>query len=59
MRRNTVPNYTKDGEMARRWNKVKKGVLEAKLSGKSISVLSRAEYNAIAHDPETIYFITD
>ena len=33
--------------------------LEAKLSGKSISVLSRAEYNAIAHDPETIYFITD
>lgn len=33
--------------------------LEARLSGKSISVLSRAEYNAIAHDPETIYFITD
>lgn len=33
--------------------------LEAKLSGKSISVLSWAEYNAIAHDPETIYFITD
>ena len=33
--------------------------LEAKLSGKSISVLSRAKYNAIAHDPETIYFITD
>lgn len=33
--------------------------LEAKLSGKSISVLSRAEYNAIAHDPGTIYFITD
>ena len=33
--------------------------LEAKLSGKSISVLSRAEYNAIAHDPETIYFITE
>ena len=33
--------------------------LEARLSGKSIRVLSRAEYNAIAHDPETIYFITD
>ena len=26
MRRNTVTNCTKDGEMARRWNKVKKGV---------------------------------
>lgn len=33
--------------------------LEARLSGKNIRVLSRAEYNAIAHDPETIYFITD
>lgn len=33
--------------------------LEARLSGKSIRVLSRAEYNAIAHDPKTIYFITD
>ena len=67
--------YQRNADKAEMYEKIEKGIndtksslnglnlraenLEARLSGKSIRVLSRAEYNAIAHDPETIYFITD